>query len=151
MNSPVSRALVFSDLDGTLLDHDTYSFEPARTLLGQLERAGIPVIPTTSKTRAELMSLRQQLSNAHPFIAENGAAVYLPQGYFPDCPAGAVQRGGFWVYEISAGRGHYLDLLEQLAEEFPGEFDHFARAGVKGIAAMTGLSEEQAALANERE
>ena len=35
MSQPVSP-VVFSDLDGTLLDHDTYSFEPAADALALL-------------------------------------------------------------------------------------------------------------------
>ena len=51
--------LIFTDLDGSLLDHNTYSFDPAAELLLQLEQQQIPVIPVTSKTRAEVMALRQ--------------------------------------------------------------------------------------------
>jgi ribonucleotide monophosphatase NagD (HAD superfamily) len=45
--------LVFTDLDGTLLDHDTYDWTPARDALDRLTRAGIPVVFTSSKTAAE--------------------------------------------------------------------------------------------------
>ena len=44
---PATPALVFTDMDGTLLDHDSYSFEPAVPMLQALDRAAVPVIPTT--------------------------------------------------------------------------------------------------------
>lgn len=34
--------LVFTDLDGTLLDHDTYSWEAARPALDRLKRQQVP-------------------------------------------------------------------------------------------------------------
>ena len=74
--------LIFTDLDGSLLDHFDYSFAPAEPLLKQLEQQAIPVICTTSKTLPELLNLRKKLKNTHPFIVENGAAIYVPEGYF---------------------------------------------------------------------
>ena len=73
--------LIFTDMDGSLLDHHSYSFKPAVEMLDKLEIQGIPVIPITSKTKAELLPLRKQLNNSHPFIVENGAAIYIPRNY----------------------------------------------------------------------
>ena len=89
--------LIFTDLDGSLLDHNTYSFAPAAELLLELEQQQIPVIPVTSKTRAEVMALRQTLHNEHPFIIENGAAICIPKQYFPNCPEGAVVMDNQWL------------------------------------------------------
>jgi mannosyl-3-phosphoglycerate phosphatase len=143
--------LVFTDLDGSLLDHHSYSYLDAQPQLHLLEHRGIPVIPATSKTRVEVEQLREQLGNTQPFIAENGAAVFIPQGYFARQPAATVVRDGYWVYEACSGRERWLAVLEQLLAEFAGEFDYFFRAGTAGISRMTGLSAEQAAAANQRE
>ncbi len=75
--------VVFSDLDGTLLDHDSYSFDAARSALERLAGQGVPVILCSSKTRAEIERLRPQLGLHHPFISENGGALFIPDGYFP--------------------------------------------------------------------
>jgi mannosyl-3-phosphoglycerate phosphatase len=40
---------VFTDLDGTLLDHETYSWEAARPALERLELSGILWILVTRK------------------------------------------------------------------------------------------------------
>lgn len=143
--------LVFTDLDGSLLDHHTYSYRDAVPLLNRLEHSRIPVIPTTSKTRAEIVQLREELGNNHPFIVENGAAVFIPSGYFPAAPEGTVTRDGFWVKEFSSPRQQWLDLLAPLYDESPDDFDHFYNAGVAGIMRMTGLSEALAIEANRRE
>ena len=143
--------LVFTDLDGSLLDHHSYSYRDALPQLHRLEHLGIPVIPATSKTRAEIEQLRAELGNGHPFIVENGAAVYIPVGYFNAQPEGTIEREAYWVREMAAPRAKWLDLLAQLGDEFPEEFDYFFRAGTQGIVRMTGLPEAQAAQANQRE
>lgn len=74
--------LVFTDLDGSLLDHHSYDWSPAAPWLKRLASAGIAVIPVTSKTRAELIELRQELGLENsPFIAENGAVIGLPAAW----------------------------------------------------------------------
>jgi len=150
MSTPVTR-LVFSDLDGSLLDHYSYRYEAAKPQLEALEREGIPLILVSSKTRAEILTLRTELANRHPFIVENGAAVFIPSDYFQEQPADTTEREGYWVWEMAPPRSQWLALLEELDPEFPGCFDSFSRAGVAGIMSMTGLTESQAAAANQRE
>lgn len=81
-NSNQPPLLVFTDLDGSLLDHDTYDWQPAAAWLARLARDGVAVIPTTSKTRSELLTLREELGLGEtPFIAENGAVIGLPPSW----------------------------------------------------------------------
>lgn len=143
--------LVFTDLDGSLLDHHSYSFEAALPALRQLADHGIPVVPVTSKTRSELEPLRRALGNSHPFIVENGAAVFIPIGYFARQPEATRERGDYWVREFSGSRTRWLNLLESLRAQFEGEYTNFDRAGTAGIAGMTGLPAAAAELANHRE
>jgi len=70
--------VIFSDLDGTLLDAQTYSFEAARPALERIRHLHIPLILVSSKTRAEMEAWRELLDNHDPFIVENGGAVVLP-------------------------------------------------------------------------
>lgn len=143
--------LVVTDLDGSLLDHHDYSYSAAEPALELLEALGIPLVFASSKTREEILRLRRQMSNAHPFIVENGAAVFIPRDYFAEQPRGTEIRGDFWVREMAPPRSHWIALLERLERRFPGEYEYFFRAGVDGIAAMTGLDPARAALANARE
>lgn len=142
---------MFSDLDGSLLDHYSYSFDAALPAVNALEELDIPLILVSSKTRAEILAVREQLANRHPFIVENGAAVFVPQRYFPVQPAATVLRDGYWVWETAPSRSRWLELLAALAVEFPSSFEYFHRAGVNGIMQMTGLSAVQATRANSRE
>ncbi|NNC55214.1 MAG: HAD hydrolase family protein, partial [Pseudomonadales bacterium] len=67
--------MVFTDLDGSLLDHHSYSYDAALPALTLLEQKNIPIIFCSSKTRAEMDRLRIDMGHAAPFIIENGAAI----------------------------------------------------------------------------
>lgn len=69
----MANLIVFTDLDGTLLDHETYSFDLAQPALNQLRAKGIPLVIVTSKTRAEVAELRESLHISGADITENGA------------------------------------------------------------------------------
>lgn len=74
--------LIFTDLDGSLLDHDSYSWQAAQPWLQRLNAARLPVIIASSKTAAEITVLQQRLGlSAFPFIAENGAQVVFPAAW----------------------------------------------------------------------
>lgn len=142
--------LVVTDLDGSLLDHYTYAYDAARPALELLEQLRIPVVLASSKTQAEMLALRRELGNEHPLIVENGAAVLIPEAYFTTAPRDCVFRDGFWVREFAPSRESWQPLLRDLHSQFPGLLMDFASAGIDEIARMTGLSAEQAALANDR-
>lgn len=76
-----AKILVFSDIDGALLDEETFEWEAARDALSRLQRAKIPVCFVSSKTRAEIETLRAEIGNSDPYAAENGAVV--DYGYKP--------------------------------------------------------------------
>ncbi len=143
--------LIFSDLDGSLLDHERYQYTDAKATLEKLKADHIPVIFATSKTRTEVLKLRKTMKNQHPFIVENGAAVLIPTDYFPGKPEDCQEQNDYWVYDLSETREHWLNILEQAKEEFPQQFNHFAAMNEHALADLTGLSVEQAKQANERE
>jgi len=70
--------LIFTDLDGTLLDHHDYSFSAASKALELVEERKIPLIIATSKTFSEVVKLQTEVGIRHPFIVENGAGVFIP-------------------------------------------------------------------------
>lgn len=145
------KPLIFTDLDGTLLDHDSYSHEAADPLIKALQDQNIPLILCSSKTRAEIAALRDEIDSEEPFIVENGAAVFIPQGYFPSQPNDTCEIDGYWVYEQGQRRKHWLKLLDKCKSRYDGQFDHFHAMGSEGIAKATGLAPGSAELANRRE
>ena len=76
------KVLIFTDLDGTLLDADNYSFEEALPALEKIKKRKIPLILCSSKTKAELELYQKKLKIKSPFISENGGAIFIPPAYF---------------------------------------------------------------------
>ncbi len=149
----MNRLIVFTDLDGTLLDHDDYSFEAARPALAELEALNIPVILTTSKTATEVLSLRRELDNHHPFIVENGGTIVIPKGYFHTAtlPHAANEDAEFIYYQLVTSYREIIKLLHALREEHGFKFTGFADMRPTELAKETGLSLDYAMLAKRRD
>lgn len=146
-----TQYFIFTDMDGTLLDHSTYSHEPADKMLQHLRQSNIPVIPTTSKTYAELILLRQQIGLDGPFIIENGAAIYIPVNFLRYQPEQTQLKNGFWVRQFTSPKSHWLKLLSKVSPDFKGCFEQFSTMTIGQICEATGLTEENAKLAAQRQ
>ena len=145
------RLVLFTDLDGTLLDHDTYSFEPAREALAALESENVPVVFTTSKTRAEIEKWRRLAGNTDPFISENGGAIFIPEGYFGGDFAYDRKEDGYLVIELGAPHRELARALSDIRRETGIEIRGVSEMETDEIMELTGLGEEDAALVRERE
>ncbi|PLX85455.1 MAG: mannosyl-3-phosphoglycerate phosphatase [Desulfuromonas sp.] len=143
--------LVFTDLDGTLLDHHSYSYEPALPALQRLAAAAVPVIFNSSKTAAEIDQLRRELDNRHPFIVENGSAVCSPAGYFiPDALPGAHAGQACAVRTFGPGYPDILGRLHRIREGAGCRFRGFSDMTRDELATVTGLDPAAAARAQQR-
>ncbi|MGD2166517.1 MAG: HAD-IIB family hydrolase [Gammaproteobacteria bacterium] len=137
----IKKPIVFTDLDGTLLDHDTYSWAPAAPTLATLLARNVPVVLNSSKTLAELSALREAIGLPDPVIAENGAFIDVPPGYFSnDMPLRDPLPSR---RELQSA---YLEVKRR------GRFNctAFFELGLDGIMAAAGLDESSARRANER-
>ncbi|PHQ24223.1 mannosyl-3-phosphoglycerate phosphatase [Marinobacter guineae] len=138
---PRPHLLIFSDLDGTLLDHDDYRWQPAGPALAKLRAAGIPLVLNSSKTLPEIRALRAELGNTDPFIVENGAAIIIPPHTFGNTDEEVVNFG--------ATRDQVLEVLgaqRQAGARFRGFDDMTAEE----LAAETGLDRAAAERAKQR-
>ncbi|WOT06850.1 HAD-IIB family hydrolase [Shewanella youngdeokensis] len=146
----MTRPLIFTDMDGTLLDHYDYCFSSANKVIEALVKKQIPIIANTSKTFAEMEYLQQKIGFNSPFISENGAAVYIPIGYFSSQPIGTFNQGNYWVKEFCEPRKQWLQLLETKTSDYATDFIGFSMLSVKQLCELTDLSIEQAKLAQQR-
>lgn len=132
--------LIFSDLDGTLLDIHTYSWAPAADWLEKLQEHQIPVILCSSKTAAEMLAIQSDLGlDGLPFIAENGAVIQLDARWddHPDAP------------RLIDGAPHeeIVSVINQLRDQQGFKFTSFDDVEVKVVGEWTGLTRERATLA----
>ena len=146
-----SSVLIFTDLDGTLLDHHTYSFEPALPALKALKEKNIPLIICTSKTRAEIEKWRLELDNDHPFISENGGAIFIPKGYFSHKFCFEREKNNYLVIELGTPYAQLKETLNQIRRSLQLKIKGFGDQSPEEVADLCGFSLEEARLAKKRE
>lgn len=141
-----ARPVIFSDIDGTLIDHD-YDPGPARSLIPHLAVRGVPLILCSAKTRAEQEPLRAGLGISGPFIVENGSAVILPRGDLLRGDTTAAHDTIELGLPAAIIRAALADARRELGLALVGYGD----LSPEEVAAMTGLSLDGAVRAMRRE
>ena len=145
------KIIVFTDLDGTLLDHSTYSFYEAEDALELLREEGAPLIFCSSKCRDEIKVYRKKLSNNEPFISENGGAIFIPEGYGGlKCEYDKIDDG-YLVIEIGSEYQTLVDAFEKIKRRAGLNIKSITEFTIDEIVWLTGLSGEEAFLAQKRE
>ena len=67
--------LIFSDLDGSILDRETFKFDQIKDYIISLIDRGIIIIPNSSKTEKEIEKFNEELGVKLPYISENGSSI----------------------------------------------------------------------------
>lgn len=147
----MSRLIIFTDLDGTLLERNSAHWEAARPALRRLRGRGIPVVLCTSMTRAQVLPLWKELGLHDPFVCESGGAVYIPRNYFPFALPRARVEAGFQVLELGERHQKLVSALDVAAKTSGVEVCGFSRMNDKKVAELTGLNRTGAKRARRRE
>lgn len=148
---PQPAVVVFSRLEPSVLDDSADSRAALRAGLGRLGAQGIPVVIASHATRAEVELLRDELGLTDPFIAENGAAVFVPRGYFPFPLPATGMRSGYHTFERSIAHDAVVRALRRAATQAHVGVLGFSDMSISEVARETGLTLLQARLAKLRE
>lgn len=140
---------VFTDLDGSLLDHHTYSFADARPALGRIREQRIPLVFVTSKTRPEVEMLQATLGIREPFIVENGAAIFFPDRYRGWRIDAGIRQPPYTVVQLGAAYPEIRRFFQRVKAGF--NIQGFGDLSVEDIERLTGLPPQQASFARQRE
>ncbi|WP_373019622.1 HAD-IIB family hydrolase [Thiomicrorhabdus sp.] len=135
----MQKLIIFTDLDGTLLNHHTYAYEVVKPLIERLKEAGVPVVLNSSKTLSELESWQQRLGLLPPVIAENGGVILLNDG-----KKGQKHLIGTPYEEIRS-------YIKHLRKANKWVFEGFGDWTVAEVMNKTGLKSADAVRAKERE
>ena len=142
--------MVITDLDGTLLDQQTYSYECSLPAVRRLQASGVPIILCSTKTGAEMLPLWGELGLTDPFICESGGAIYFPRDYLKAPLRELKTSGPFQVLELGTDIGRLRDALAEAARKCGIEVCSFGQMNAEEIASLTGLAPEEALRAAER-
>jgi len=143
--------IIFTDLDGTLLDSETYSYQKAIPVLNTLKDNQIPVIPVTSKTRREVETLCQSLQINEPFIVENGSGIFVPLDYNYLTLPKSNQWGGYHLHQLGCTYAEARLGLEKIATALNEPLRGFGDMSEAEICHLTGLSSDEAKQAKARQ
>jgi mannosyl-3-phosphoglycerate phosphatase len=143
--------VMFTDVDGTLLDSRTRSCDGAAEALDLLAREQIPLVLCSSKTRAELEVVQQQLGIRDPFVCENGGGVFVPRGYFACGVPNARDIAGYEAVELGRPYGDVVDALHRIAARARVEVIGFSDMSIEDVAFECDMPLMQARLAKLRE
>ena len=148
--SRTSRLIVITDVDGTLIDQRTYSYELSLPAVRRLQAKRIPIVLCSTKTSAEIILLWHELELDAPFIYENGGAIYMQRDYLKVTLRALKTDGPFEVLELGTDVDRLRVALEDAARACCVTLRTFGKMAVDEIAALTGLSLDQAARALQR-
>ncbi len=144
--------LVITDLDGTLLDKDTYDFSEALEAISFLKERKIPIILCSSKTRAEIEHYQKKLGiTAYPFISENGGAIYLPRESFNFSLPSSCIDGPYYKVEIGVPYCKIKSFYRYIKRYLKVRMKSFSEMTISEIIRYSGLSFEEAIMAVKRE
>ena len=143
--------LIFTDLDGTLLNQDDYRYDDALPLIRQLQQAQIPIIPVTSKTRAEVVSLCEEIGLNAPFITENGSAVFIEENDQRFVLPEGLKQGNYYYHMFGFKYQEARVILKQMSATLKTNLIGFGDLSVEEICQLTGLSLAEGKLAKTRD
>lgn len=130
-----NNLIIVTDLDGTLLDHHSYSWQAAKPAIDQAKNNHIPIIPCTSKTLEETQKLINSIGLNGPIIFENGSGIALPSGELID---------------LAPKYPELLNKLETIQLNHHFDFLGFNSMSVEDVMAQTQLCIEDATNAKAR-
>lgn len=150
-SAPGRQLVIYTDLDGTLLDAQTYAWDAARPALQEIRCRRLLLVLNSSKTRAEMEPLLEELGLHAPFVVENGGAIYLPREEFAAVAPEAEPCGAWMRLSLGAPYAHLLACLTDLKRRAGVLLVGWSDLTPEEIARECGLSLDQARRAKQRE
>ena len=158
--------VVFSDIDGTLIDIFTREYGNSKELMKKLGESLIPVILCSSKTMAEQEKIRKDLGlEGEPFIIENGGAVIIPNGYFDGGrgnddhdiddedegynslkhhEVGVRDNGGYKIIELGRSSKEIRKILQVVRHRTGIAFNGVSDFSIEDLAKKVGMNHDEA-------
>ena len=123
MTTAASSMIVVTGVDGVLRCAQTGSCRDALEALRWLATYDVPVVMTARGPAADIVRFQAEVGLRHPFIADGGAALFVPQHYFAPMRVRGVQLSGWERIDITAGAGDIRPALELLLSFFRAAAD----------------------------
>jgi mannosyl-3-phosphoglycerate phosphatase len=143
------RILIFTDLDGSLLNHNDYDYAAAVPTLERIRAGNISLVIATSKTRSEVQSLQAEMGILDPFIVENGGGIFFHDSQGIRNRWGGEKSEKYQVFRLGAKYRDVRKFFVKMSSRY--KIKGFGDMTIAEIAEMTGLPEIEAERARRRE
>jgi mannosyl-3-phosphoglycerate phosphatase len=147
----IPRLVIFSGLDGPLDRPSTTALAKAAHVLEAVTRANVSLVFSSTKTRAELEHIQQELGIRDPFICENGAAAFIPPDCFGGDVPGARPIAGYNAVEFGRAYSDVVAILHRTARTLRVGIQGFSDMSVEDVARECQVTLLRARLAKLRE
>ncbi len=145
-----STTVVFCAIDNLIgVTHKALTGFPE--FLEGLSEADLPVVPVTTRGRLQLDATLRKYGLGHPFIAEGGCGVFLPEDYFHLKPPRSLRLARFTCIPQAAPQPAAAEMLELLAEETGIETVALRGLSPRELSQNVGLPQREAELLRQRD
>ncbi len=145
------KFVIFTDVDGTLIDSERYSWKDASQAVSLIRKRKIPLVLCSSKTKREIEVLRKEIKNKNPFIVENGSAIFIPKNYFDFDFDYSYKKGRYYVIQLGEKYNRIIKALWKIKKLKGIKVSGFKDMSVKDLSKDCGLTIKKARLAKKRE
>jgi mannosyl-3-phosphoglycerate phosphatase len=143
------KLVIFTDLDGTLLN-DEYHYQEVAEIVQFLLSLGASIVFASSKTEQEIIFYRDKLNNKEPFIVENGSAIIIPDNFFGVDFEFSKKICGYSVIELGTPYEVIREKLCVVKRHTNAEIVGFGDMTVAEVSKDSGLPMHLARLAKKR-
>lgn len=145
-----SKVVIITDLDGSLLHPENYSFDEAIPALNLINEKNIPLVISSSKTKTEIESYRERLDNNEPFVTENGGGIFVPKNYF-DFKIDGYQKDDYIVIKIGTPYSKIREIFNEIKINLNINAIGFGDMTVDEISEVTGMTNRESNLSKNRD
>jgi mannosyl-3-phosphoglycerate phosphatase len=146
----MKKIIIFTDLDGTLLDLNNYSFDAAQDAINRLIERSIPIIPCTSKTHLEVADTQKRMRISDPFIVENGSAIFFKNNYFDFNDLKIIEMNEYQVHVLGYEYKDILNYFSDWRSRFNLPVTGLHEMTIQKVMALTGLNYHESEIAQKR-
>ena len=139
------QKVIFTDIDGTLLDSYFPDLNKAKKLVEKTLQNGIHLILCSSKTELEQDLIRSNIKLKEPFIVENGGATIIPLGFFKKSKFNHSKKfQNKYVIETGGSSSKIRSLLKKIRTKHKINFKGTSDLSIPELSKITKLSEDYA-------
>jgi mannosyl-3-phosphoglycerate phosphatase len=143
--------IIFTGIDEFLSPSVPSESQVITEVVQGLQQQNIPLIPVTSKTRAEIADCWQSFGLSSPLIVEGGSGIFVPQTDHRFSTSGTKSIDNYYLHQLGCSYTEARAALKAVQEEINKILRGFGDMDEENIQSLIGGSTKAARKAKSRE